>query len=178
MSWVLEQPVPIIFIGVVTVAILFGGLVKTGKKWLLYVMIGAAIFFAALVVVEQLVVTARERVENTVYQIARDVESNEVEAVVRHLSKARPELRSQARRYMSYLEIEQAKVKPDLKVELNFGQDPPTATAKFHAVIMGSDPGGQVRNQRYPKGFIVRFVLEDGAWYVYDYEIKEVHERL
>jgi low affinity Fe/Cu permease len=178
MSWVLEQPVAIIFVGLVTVAILFGGLVQTGKKWLLYVMIATAAFFAGLVVVEQVVVTRREQVENTVYQIARDVEANDVEAVVRHLSKARPELRATARRYMSYLEVEQAKIKNDLRVELHLDRDPPTATARFHAMIVGSDPAGEVRHQRYPKGFVVQFVLEDDTWYVYDYEIREVHQAL
>jgi low affinity Fe/Cu permease len=178
LSWILERPVAIIFVGLITVAILFGGLVQTGKKWLLYVLIGAALFFAGLVVVEQLVVTRREQVENTVYQIARDVEANNADAVEQHLSKARPELRAEARYYMGLLHVEQAKVKSDLRVELHLDQNPPTATARFHAMLIGSDRSGDVHHQRYPKGFIVQFVFEDGAWHVYDYEMREVQQSL
>jgi hypothetical protein len=172
MSWVLEEPIPIIFVGLVTVAILFGGLVQTGKKPILYLMLAAVVFFATLLVVEQLVVTTREQVENTVYAIARDAETNDAITVVRHVSSANKSLRGTVRSHMNLVVIEQVKVKGDLTVELHPGQDPPTATAKFHAVVIGSDHSGQVRHQRFPRVFVVEFVYEDDAWRVYDYEIR------
>jgi hypothetical protein len=177
MDWllqqILEQPVAIIFVGLVTLAILFGGLVQTGKKYFIYLMIAAAVLFAGLVVVEQLVVTHRERVENAIHEIARALEANDVALVEQRISRTAPKIRKDANYYLRLYKIEQVKVKWNLTVEPHLDRSPPTATAKFNAVVRGGDRAGQVQHQHWPRYFVVQFVLEDDRWRVYDYEMHE-----
>jgi hypothetical protein len=176
MSWLLdqllEQPLAIIFVGVVTLAVLFGGLVKTGKKWFLYVIAAAALLFGGLLAVEHWVVTPREEVENTIYRIARELEANNLGAVQSHL-KPGTKPSQDAEHYMNRLHVKQAKVKSNLKVEVHTGQSPLTATATFNAVVIGGDRRGEFQNQRFPRFFVVEFVREDDGWLVYDYEMHE-----
>jgi hypothetical protein len=160
----------IVFVGLVTLAILFGGLVQTRRGLFIYLLIGAAALFTGLVVIEQLVVTHRERVENTIHEIARALEDNDVSAVERRISRTAPKIKKDANYYLRIYKIEQVKVKPNLTVVTHLDRDPPTATATFNAVIVGGDRAGQVQHQRWPQYFVVEFVLEDGVWRVYDYE--------
>lgn len=177
MAWLLEQilehPLIIIFVGLVTLAILFGGLVQTGNKKFIYVIIGAALLFAGLVVVEQVVVTHRERVENAIHEIARALENSDVATVEQRISKTAPRIAKRAKDSMRRYKIERVRVKPNLKVVVHSDQEPLTATVTFNTVIRGGDRAGQIPIQDWRLYFVVEFVLEDERWRIYDYQMHQ-----
>jgi hypothetical protein len=178
MAWllqpILENSVVIIFVGLVTLAILFGGLVQTGKRVFIVLIIAAAVLFAGLVVLEQTVVTHRERVTSAIHEIARALEAGDVAAVERRISKTAPQIKDDAHRYLRLYRIDRVKVKRNLQVQPHLQREPPQATAQFNAVFYGADRAGRFEaGTPLAKRFIIQFVLEDDLWRIYKYEMLE-----
>jgi hypothetical protein len=165
----LENPLPVIAIGLLTVAILLSGFFKTGRVSILWAIAAVMGMTAALLAVEHFVRTPKEEIEGTLQGIAGDLARNDLSRVVSHISRTAPELRGEAERILPRLEIERATVKRNLECEFH-GGDPPRATARFNAVLVVSDRRGGIRNQYSPFFFIVDFVFEDGTWKVVRYE--------
>jgi hypothetical protein len=174
--WILERPLPILFLGVVLVAVLVGGLVQTGRRWLVPAIGGAVLLTAGMLILERLVVTPAEQVAATLREIAAHIERNDVDAVVESISPGRPALRQEARRHMSLVRISDVTIKANLRVEVLGDRNPPLAEARFNAVIRGTDRAGQLGTQIYPRYFIVNFRQEDGRWRVRGYEMKDPRE--
>ncbi len=76
MSWLLEDPTLVLVTGAIVLVLLGVALAKTGRGAILLGMVGVAVLVAALVVVEWVVVTQRERVESTLYGITKALEAN------------------------------------------------------------------------------------------------------
>jgi hypothetical protein len=96
MEWIFEDPVPTMIIGGLTAAILGGGWIQTGRKSLLYLMIVVILLTVALVIVERLVVTPREQVKDTLFEIARLVAKNDIEAASSYAYSGAPQIRQAA----------------------------------------------------------------------------------
>ena len=171
--WLFEQPLVILFLGIVLVAALAGGFIQTGRRPLLFAMLAVIALTAGLLVLERIVVTQVEQVESTLHQIAAHLERNDVNAVVKMISEGAPELRNEARQKMGLIEISQVRIKNNLKVEIVKDQEPPVAEARFNAVIRGTDRLGQYGDQAYPRFFIVNLRLEDEQWRVRSYEVQD-----
>ena len=124
----------------------------------------------ALLLVERYVVTPKEEIENVLQVIARDLESNEQETILAHISSSKPDLRSRAERALKPVVVDRVVVKRNLVVEFDSLESPQRAKASFNAVIVGSEKTGTIRNQTSPWYFIVDFVKEDSQWRVADYE--------
>jgi hypothetical protein len=176
--WILERPLPILFLGVVLVAILVGGLVQTGRRWLLLAIGAAVLLTAGMLVLERLVVTPAEQVEATLRRIADDIARNDVEAVIASISPGRPELRQEARRHMNLVTISDVTIKANLRVQVLSDRNPPLAEARFNAVIRGTDRAGQLGTRIYPRFFVVNFRQEDGQWRVRGYAMHDPREGL
>ena len=171
-SFFLESPLSIVLVGIFfAVAALFG-LLKTGLIRFLYIAIGVAVLTCLLVVVERQIVTPREEIAQTLQVIAADLESNNAQAILEHVSTTVPETRSLAARALKRVELHRVVVKNNLTVD--FGSDPNgnRAKASFNAVIVGSEKSGAIQNQTSPWFFIVDFVKEGGKWRVVDYSRK------
>ena len=93
----MEQPLPIIFVGLIVVISLVGGLLKTGRLALLYAAILTALATTGLVVLERLVITPGEEVKATLHVVADLLERNDADAVIQYVSKGRPKLREEVR---------------------------------------------------------------------------------
>ena len=170
--WILEQRLPILIMGALVVAVLLGGLFQTGRRGLLYAAIVAAIGTCALLVLEQFIVTPGEQVENTLTQIAADLERNDIEAIQRVISTSKPNLRFDAEHKMKLVEIKEVSIKSNLKVEV--APEGTSAVARFNAVIRARDRAEQFGLQPFPRFFIVKFQREAGdAWRVVDYEMQD-----
>ncbi len=168
MNWLLQQPLVLIVAGAVVVLVLFAVLQQTGKKWALIAMIAAALATAGLVVIERMVVTPEEAVRATLYAIAKDVERNDVDAVVAHLSSRSPQLQDKVRAVMKPYRAEEVRVTQirDLEVQ----PDGQRASVHVRVRAVGGDRSGMLEHQPYFPEFNVQFVLEDGQWRVRDYE--------
>ena len=82
MTWLTENPFPVLLIGSLTTAILAGGWLRTGSKWLLFAVIAAIAVTVGLVLAERWIVTDREQVTQTLHDLAAVVERNEVAAAL------------------------------------------------------------------------------------------------
>ncbi len=74
-----ESPWPILFIGIAAEAVLAFLLLRTGLGKFLIAMIGVAVLIAAGLIVERLVVTDRERVEQTLDAAVAAVRRNDLQ---------------------------------------------------------------------------------------------------
>jgi hypothetical protein len=177
-SLLLENPWPALAIGGLATCILIGGLVRTGRRGLLYAIIGIVLLTAVAVAVEQFVVTPSEEIAATLRQIARDIESNDPERVVQHVADQAAALRSEVRRLMPQIVIHEARVKRNLRVDFRSNPSEAAATARFNAVALVSDRNGLSPRRLSPWFFIVEFRRENGRWKVLAYERRDPREGL
>ena len=99
MTWLVEQPVTIFALGLVTLAIMAGALVHTGRRIFLYAVFAVVLLTAGMLLIERLAVTEVERVEATLYALANDLRKNDAEAVLQHISTGSPDVLMDAKRY-------------------------------------------------------------------------------
>src|SRR5687768_7873292 len=90
--WLLEQPLYIVVIGIVVGILVGGAWTASGRKEFLFALGAVVVFTIAALVVERLVVTDAESIRSTLNEIARDVQSNDHQRLVGHISKANPSL--------------------------------------------------------------------------------------
>jgi len=178
MTWLFEQPLIIVFIGVVVVAILFACMQQTGRKGFFYAMIGAALLVVGLVALERLIVTDREQVKQTLHGLADAIEADDLARVQAGISPQSMKIRADAQHYMRLLEIKEVNIKRDLAIAVSADQNPPMAKAEFHATFVGGDKLGRIENQRVPRFFVVTFRKEQGRWLVRKYEMHDPREQL
>ena len=175
---IMEQPLTIAFVGLLITGALFGGLIQTGRKSLLYAAIGALAITALMLVIERTTLTPREAVRATLHVIAEDLERNDVDAVVAHVSTGRQELQDEARRRLDQVEVVDVNIKRNLKVDVVSAKGMDVAEATFNCVFRLKPRASRFQdfldeNRPIPQFFKVRFKLEDGNWRVRDYEMSD-----
>jgi hypothetical protein len=169
-EWIFEDPVPTIIVGGLTAAILGGGWIQTGRRWLLYLMVAAILVTVGLVIVERLVVTQREEVRATLFEIARLVAENEIDAAVDYAYSGSPEVRQMAIAELSRYHFHSVDIKRNLRIAVFPDHDPPRATADFNVVVSLDSRDGFVRERRIPRFLeVTMFREDDGRWRVSHY---------
>ncbi len=171
MNWIVEQPLPTLFVGILVEAALLIALLRTTRGIFLYWMAGVGLVVVGLLAMEHFVVTHREEVENTLYQIARDVKTNDPEVVVGHVSPKSPKVASDARGHMRLLTIEDVRITGIDDIEVREQDQQLLAKAKFNIVIVGGDKPGVVAGQSFPVMLDVTFERADGRWLVREYKL-------
>ena len=167
MIWLTENPFPALLIGSLTTAILAGGWLRTGSKWLLSAVIAAIALTVGLVLAERWIVTDREQVTQTLHDLAAVVERNEVAAALEYAYSKSPAVRSQAANELPLYRFSEVNIKSNLQVEVFPNVDPPMATAEFNVVVVLSTRDGLIANRRIPRYLEVTFYKEDdGQWRV------------
>lgn len=171
----MEQPLLILGGGGLVLVLLIVGLVQTGRYSFLYAAIAVSLMTICGLVVERFVVTPLEEVRATLHVIARDLEANDVDAVLGHISEGRPALREEAKSKMGFVELLDVDIKRNLSVEVVARPDMEVAEAKFNAtfrfrVLRGSMAG---ETRPYPQHVMVRFRRESGKWRIRDYALSD-----
>lgn len=170
MMWIAEQPLTILLLTLGAEAALFAAMVQTGKKLFMPIMAGVALLGLLLLGIEWLVVTDREQVEGTLYDVADAIEANDVDRVIAHLEVGANETAGDARRYMGMLKVGQVKIKDNLEITIAPQTDGKLATASFNVTLIVSDTSQTFANQTFPQFLKVYFRHRDGVWRIYDYE--------
>jgi hypothetical protein len=176
MTWMVESPLLIVILGLLVVLVLGGAWIQTGRKPLLYAAITAGIMTALLFGVERFVQTDREQVRETLNQIARDVESNDVEKVLAHVYSGSPDIRSRAASEFPLYQFKSVSIKRNLKIIVEPKHFPPKAVAEFNVVVSGTDKAGLFSERAVPRFAIVTFYKEDNQWRVRSYEHRDPQE--
>jgi len=176
MNILFEQPGTILFIGVIAEAIAIGGVVKTGRREPLIAAIVIPVLLVLLLGMERFVVTDEEQVRGTIHALARDVERNDLPAVLEHLSKEFPEGRKRAQVEFPRYRFDEVSVKNNLEVEVFPDNMPPKATATFNVTVVASDRGGMITNQKVARFVELTLYKEDDAWKVGAYDHRDPME--
>ena len=132
MSWLLENSMTVVVLGGIT-ALVFGGIwLQTGRKIELYVMLAILALCVGVFVVSKIVTSERQQVKATLYEIASDVERNDVDAVLAHLHSSMNDVRQRAVDEMPAYKFDDVKIKSNLEIELFEDETPPRAETTFN----------------------------------------------
>ena len=173
MNWLFEQPLVIVVVGVLLLVLLGAAWSATGRKELLYALAATLALVAAGLVVERLVTTDREAIEATLVAIAKDVESNNRHAVVRHVYSGAPELKAKAEAEMPNYKFTECRVTKIHLIEVNATSEPRSAVVEFNVIASGSFKEGmlEISDASIPRWVKLHLVREqDGRWAVQNYE--------
>lgn len=176
MKLLFENPIPLAAICGLMAAMLMGGFFQTQRKSLLLGAGGMLLLLGGVVFIERVVVTPSEEVAQTLHEIASDLEVNNIEGVLRHISTTAPELEHDARGRLRGVTLEQVKIKRNLSVDVTPPSDPTAANARFNCVVVGSDKSGMMGKRKGAFYFDVKFLKEQGSWRVASYEMKDFRE--
>lgn len=168
MSELMEQPVLIIAIGVVTVIIMISGLIKTGHKGLIFALIAAILLFGGLLAAERMIKTDREQIRETLLEAAAAVERNDVDGVLQFIHSSKKDVRSRVRTELPRRPITSVRITQIREIRIGEGNSK-KATAEFFVRIEGTY-GKTVRFAT------VDFRPENGQWKVFDFEHQDFHE--
>ena len=165
----LESPWPILLIGIAVEAVLAVMLLRTGQGRLLWAMLGVGAVVLVGLVVERLVVTDREAVENTLDACVAAVKANDINRLSECISPTAPQVRAEARFVLGRVEVQKAAI-TDLEITINRLTSPPTAKAKFRAIGAGRDRKGEFPYQGFAEFITVELRLEGDRWLVSGYQ--------
>ncbi len=167
MNELMEQPFWIIAMGMITVLILGGGVLKTGQPSLLYALIAVVVAFGGLFAAERLVVTDGEQIQSTIRQVARYVEHEQFDAVFDLIHSQADAIRARAQSEIPRYEFAVARVTKfrELKIESST-----RATAEFTIRLEGRMAGGSEPNTPVIRIVVVDLRKEGEVWKLFNYE--------
>jgi hypothetical protein len=171
-SWLFEQPLIIVALGVAVILGLAAAWSASGRKEWLFGIAAALVLLIAGLVTERLVVTDREAIRATLQQIARDVRSNDRQAVLRHVHSTVPELKKKAAAELPNYEFTQCRVTKIHKIDVDRDAEPHSAMVEFNVIASGTfrQSGFEVTDT-VPRWVRLHMLREkDGRWTVVDYE--------
>jgi len=174
MTLFVESPWPWLLIGIVAEAVLAVALLRTGRGGLLWAMLGVAGFTLLGLGVERLIVTDRERVEQTLDAAVAGVKASDLKQVLDCISLKADRPRRESQWILERFEVTAASIS-DLEITFNRLTSPPTARAKFTAVGRGSDRRNEFPYQGFAEKVIVELRWEGGRWLVADYQVEDLH---
>jgi hypothetical protein len=169
MSWFTDNPMPVFVICGITLLVLLGLLLKTGRGVILLAMAGVMLCIVTAIVIDSLVVTDRELVEQTLYDAATAAETNNLDLMAKFISPSVPHLNGQIRSWISQAVLESVNLN-SIDIEVNESKKPPTAVANFWFVARGHLKRGDTVYNNFPGRLTVNFQKEGTRWLVTDYQ--------
>jgi hypothetical protein len=169
--FLLESPWPILFTGIAIEAVLAVVLLRTGRGYVLWAMIGTAIIVLVGLVIERLVVTDREAIENGLDAAVAAAEANNIDRLLDCISPTAQETRNDARWMLDRIEVRSCYVR-NLTITINDRTNPPTARAHFLAVGQGTDRKGEFPYRSYSRHVTVELRRENGHWLATGYDVE------
>lgn len=176
MSWLVESPWPALMLGLIVEIVLALVLVRTARRGVLVAMIGVLVLTAGLLLVERIVVTDREAVENALADISASLESNDVPAVMAAIAVDCPR-RGEVQSTLPRFVIREAHIGGDLEVRFNALLSPPTAVAYFTGRVAARDKRGEVPYEQMIRKFKVTLRKQGDRWLVIDYDDTDMRDR-
>lgn len=170
MTLLLEEPLPIVMIGLLIVAILGGVWIRSGRNWLIYALVAVIVLMAVMLLLERWVDTYREQVDATLRQCAAAVENNDMEAVLGHVQADAGEIRLQARNELPRYRFKKVVIARNLEIAVDSQHDPPQAVAEFNVILDVTLRRGMADMKGAVRFVEVTFQLDDdGQWRVIRY---------
>jgi hypothetical protein len=169
MTWFVESPWPSLILGIGLEVILAIYLVRSGRAIVIAAMVGVLALTAGLVLLERIVVTESELVEDTLAEVARALAANDSSAVLATFSSNSPR-RAEVQSAMSRVTINEARIGNDLEVRLNPLTAPPSASAYFTGHIQARGTRETIPYEHVVRKFKVTLHKESDRYRIFDYE--------
>jgi hypothetical protein len=172
MTMFLEDPLPIILVGIVVVAVLAFAYVNVRRGALLWAIAATLAVVLVGVAVERLVVTDREQVEATLDGVIEAMEADDWERLKRdYIAPGATYTLQRAEFARGLIAVISAKANR-LEVTVNPLTSPPTAEAQFTGVISYRlrDPANQFPYDYYVARFVVELQKEGDRWMISNHE--------
>ena len=169
MSIIFESPLFALGFGVLFVVVLGWLWLQTGHKMFLFCILGTLLMTGVMLLLERSVVTRREEVVDTVQQIARDAQRNDIDLLLRHAYPDGPAAERAQGEIPSY-KFYSVRVGNRVNVEIHDDSAPPAATVTFVVAIDVEATGQQTIPRQTARLFITLEMRQhEGAWKVYTY---------
>ena len=174
MTTLVENPMPVIFLGIVAVGALAAVFASTRQMALIWAILGVLGLVIAAVVLEILVVTEVERVEAMLDGVVDALRDNDKERLLdQYVAEDALKTRDRANA-MEWVEITSAKIS-GLDISINRLTSPPTADARFRGVVHYEPRAEWLHQRYYAANFIAKLRLEGDRWLITDHvEISEI----
>jgi len=172
MTWLFEQPLIIVILGVALIFVLGAIWSATGRKELLYAIGATFLLLIAGLIIERQTITDHEAIRATLYRIAQDVKSNDRRAVMSHIHSTAPELKKKAEAELPNYKFDDCRVTKIHLIDVDNRQEPRSAIAEFNIVAVGtfSGPVGEMSGS-FPRWVQLHLLREnDGRWTVVNYD--------
>jgi hypothetical protein len=171
MNFIYEQPFWVGFLGaLLTLALIVGWAYSARREAAIAALVVLALT-AALVVAGLTVETDREAIKRTLAQIASDVESNDLNRVLAHISPQATSIRAEAEAEFPRYRFDAVEIKWQM-LEIDVDESPAgekQAHATFNVVVTGDLKSAGVGAQTIPRYVEVDFAKEGDAWNVIGY---------
>ena len=173
MTMLLDDPVPIIAVGIVLEAMLAIVFVNTRRRVVLLGMLGVAILVAAGVGLERFVLTDNEKIEAALDGAAAALEADDLTLFGQYLAPSATRTLSRAAYALGIVRITTFRI-TGLRTTINHLTSPPTAEARFRGTVHYRERRGTVSYGIYRAEFVVTLQWETGRWLITDHI--EYHE--
>lgn len=174
MSWLFENPFPLLTVGSLASLILGFIWTKTGGKTVGIALLAVVASTAGVMGLQHFVVTEREKIENELDELAVAVESGDVEEIVAFLHASREDTVAQVRAEFPRYDLKSVRITQFDKIEIEEGE-PLRAKAELRVVVEGNYRGQPGPDHRAP--FFVELWLEkaNDRWKVKEYKHHPYH---
>ena len=167
-TWLTEDPTPILIVGGIALAAIIAAVYFTGRAVFL---LGAAVILpvlGAVLLVDFMVVTDRERVGDVISAGAAAVEANRLDDLLKLVSPQAKQLQDLARSTLKMVAFTSVRVTSTPKIVINPVTSPKSAEATFMAV---AEVKGNITNNaeiKVPRRVRVTFEWQNDRWMVTD----------
>jgi hypothetical protein len=178
--WLFDTPIYIVLIAIVLGVLCGVAWTSTGRKELLYALGAVVALTVIMLIVERVVVTDREAIQQKLAEIARDVEANDLTRVVVHIAKGNPSIVQKVQNEMPGYDFTECRVTKIHNTDVDTSAQPRSAIVEFNVRFDGKfgQGGFEVRGPgvRWIQLQMVR--EEDGQWRVLDYKHGPPHQHM
>jgi len=137
----------------------------------LVAMLVVVVVTAALLVAEHFLITPREAVERTLYDLATAIEADDLPAVLRFIAPAAVEVRSDAETLMPLVEVEKARILGTPQIAVDETARPMTATVNCQGLADVTVKQSGMKGP-YMDRVQINFVESGGEWLIESYTPK------
>lgn len=166
MTWFTENPLPLVLLGVIVEAMLAVVLARTGKRGVLWGMIGLAVFVIGAVVLERYIVTPREELKAALEEVRAIVAANDPQKLLTRIDTNQEvaRLRNRVQGDLANVTVTEAKITELKDDDIKVNGD--RAQMKFIGSVDLKAAGSLNAPPHIVLKFNVTWRKKDGVWIV------------
>ena len=168
MSYLAENALPIWVGGAVLLTLAAVVYFQARTTASLVAMLVVVLLTAALVVAEHFLVTPREAVERTLYELAAAIEADDLAGVLRFIAPQAAEVRGDAETLMPLVDVEKARIIGTPEIAVDESAQPTTATVNCRGLVDVTVKQSGMKGP-YMDRVQIHFVESGDAWLIESY---------